>query len=628
MRKSFFLALAASIVLALFAMEVDLKGDLDKACPGVAIDTVDAPRGLSQQTAIDPFEPAAPAAGRDDLPEPYFVDVAAETGVAGIEAGNAVTFGDINGDGYDDVILHERGEWERDLQWVLLNVEDPEGRGGRIVENATESSNFCSNRDPEISGRVSSMVAFADVDNDGDVDVFSGAGLSTGGGGGILDRNELMLNDGTGRFEIAENSSLNTAYTMKTSGAVFFDYDLDGLVDLFIANQYGTYGYLNSCQQDRLYRNLGNAVFVDVTEEAWLLTDGAVGMRNSKKPSNGATAFDWDNDGDQDIFVNVYGRQWNYHWMNKGDGTFVDIANLTNFDGDDTEDDWYEEPYRANGNTFGAEWADFDNDGDFDIYTVETSHYWAGPGADRSELLVNRGEVPAMSCSTWYPYSFLHRRDVGLERFHGFGEDWQEGDHYAEWLDFDNDGLQDLYVSSACYPYQFGRLYHQNADHTFTDVTPLSGAGLQDVNAVSISDYDRDGDMDMMISTIRWGSWTPYDSDDLHLFENVVGNLNHWLDIRLVGLGEGRSNAGAIGARVVVSPVSGARQMQEVSGGKGQWGDQNSMRLHFGLGTGAEPVMVSVRWPDGEQTTQLFLDVEPDNFITIVEGNDEIIYED
>ena len=216
---------------------------------------------------------------------------------------------------------------------------------------------------------------------------------------------------------------------------------------------------------------------------------------------------------------------------------------------------------------------------------------------------------------------------MGLDRFHGYGEDWQEGDHYATWIDFDNDRLQDLFLSSACYPYQYGRLFRQNPDHTFTDITPQAGVGLQDTHAVSVSDYDRDGDLDMMVSTIRWGAWSPYEHDDLHLFENRVGNLNHWISIRLAGQGQDATNASAVGARVIVTSSDGVSQMQEVSGGKGQFGAQNSMRLHFGLGQSPDPVIITVRWADGDQTVQIFEAVEPDRFITIIEGTDAILLE-
>ena len=568
----------------------------------------------------EPIEPPTCNPGLDLAKEEttWFVDVAESVGIAGIEAFRA-TFGDIDGDRFADMVIHKRGDWARDNAWVFMNRATLGGGRARMFMDHTPDSGFSANRNPLIEGRYSSMVAFADVNNDGHLDAFSGAYQPDDPSADNGDRNELLLNDGKGRFTLAPDSGLNTEDPIPTAACAFLDYDLDGLVDLFIANQYGRYGYLNTCGQDRLYRNTGGGVFEEVTEAAGLLTPGEVGERDSSKPSNAATTVDYNNDGYPDILVGVYGRQWNFLWENRGDGTFVEKGDATNLDGDGMEDDWYEDPFRSNGNTFATEAADFDNDGDFDVFTIETTHQWAGPGADRSELLINTGASGG--------YLFDRVRDRGIDRYHGYGSNWNEGDHYAAWIDFDNDGLQDLFLSPASYPYQFGYLFKQNPDHTFTDVSEASGLDIQDPHAVTVADYDNDGDLDLLATTVKWGSWSPYDQDDLHLFENRVGQKNNWIKVTLAGQGEGGTNQSAIGARVVVR-VDDLVQTQEVCGGKGQYGAQNELTLTFGLGRLCDYCTVRVCWADEERTVQNFENVIPNRAIRIVEGMDRVIYVD
>ena len=553
---------------------------------------------------------------RDGIP--WFVDVAEEVGIAGMPAAR-LAFGDIDGDLFADFIMHKGGDWARDNSWVYMNRPAPGGKGGRVFIDTTEASNFTVNRDPEIEGRYSNMVAFADIDNDGDLDVFSGSYQFDDPSMDNGDRNELLLNDGKGRFTLALDSGLNTEDRQATQACAFLDYDLDGLVDLFIANQYEKYGYLDKCGQDRLYRNLGGAVFEDVTEAAGLLTPGWVGERDSSKPSCSAATVDYNNDGYPDILVGVYGRQWNYLWENQGDGTFIDAGDLTHLDGDEMEDDWYEDPFRSNGNTFGTEVGDFDNDGDFDVFTIETTHQWAGPGADRSELLVNTGARGG--------YVFDRVRDRGIYRYHGYGSNWNEGDHYAAWIDFDNDGLLDFFLSPACYPYQFGLLFKQNPDHTFTDVSEHSGLDVQDMGAVVLADYDKDGDVDILVATVKWGSWTPYDQDDLHIFENRVGQNNNWLKVVLEGKGEGGANRAAVGSRVVVQ-AGDLAQTREVFGGRGHFGGQSELIQTFGLGRWCDYCKVSVTWANQDHTVQTFNKVLPNRTVRIVEGMDRVTYLD
>ena len=88
------------------------------------------------------------------------------------------------------------------------------------------------------------------------------------------------------------------------------------------------------------------------------------------------------------------------------------------------------------------------------------------------------------------------------------GDNGDEGDHGASWLDFDHDGLLDLVIENSAYVGSHAWLYRQNADHTFTNVIDLSGVAnsIGNSNGLSVDDYDRDGDLDVVMGSVNTGS--------------------------------------------------------------------------------------------------------------------------
>ena len=124
-------------------------------------------------------------------------------------------------------------------------------------------------------------------------------------------------------------------------------------------------------------------------------------------------------------------------------------------------------------------------------------------------------------------------------------------------------------------------------------------------HGVAVADFDRDGDLDLVIGHSR-GRCSSGDHcyPDAHAryFENVLGNQNRWLQLDLVG-GDG-ANRAAIGAQATVK-LGERSQVAEVGGGHGHYGVQHGTALHFGLGEACE-VEVTVRWPDASNTTETF----------------------
>ena len=234
------------------------------------------------------------------------------------------------------------------------------------------------------------------------------------------------------------------------------------------------------------------------------------------------------------------------------------------------------------GHTIGSAFGDFDNDGHLDLLVGNFSH----PPAyqDRVKFLRNLGPSGA--------FKFQDRSsEAGLE--------WQESFATPALGDFDNDGFLDLCLTTV-YPGDHNILI-RNTSAAFSDTPQTDEAGknspvgawrFQDVTAAvglpakrtyqaAWADYDNDGHLDLAIAG--------------RLLRNP-GNSNHWLKVRLDG-GAG-TNSHAIGASVRVH-AGGWIMTRQIAGGMGE-GNQNELTLHFGLADHKDPVKIDVRWPDGK----------------------------
>ena len=404
--------------------------------------------------------------------EPWFVNVAPASGLDGLDAREVVMV-DLDGDGWLDLVLDDRwflrscrgGAWFQGLEGVGLDRPEVE-----MVTLTPDGDPDC------LSARVEGLrpryLYFADVDEDGDTDALWGVRSTwehfdgekfvavPEADHGI--RSRVYLNDGTGRFTRGPES----AYTVDAGPAMALaicDVDRDGDLDLFEGREYRTYGVLEDCGIDRLWLGDGTGRFTDATTPAGLLTSPVPGGPDSSRPTYGVTHADLDGDGDQDLLALSYGRQWNRQWLNQGDGTFVDIGDLTTFDGDEIRHGHYpewvrargredEQPFRSNGNTFDCAVGDVNGDLALDLLLGEIAHGWAGDSSDRSSLLVQR--------EGGFERRPLHR--FLSPRLRRDPDRWNEGDLRVAMGDFDNDGRLDLLVASGDYPDgQFLRIYRQ-----------------------------------------------------------------------------------------------------------------------------------------------------------------------
>jgi hypothetical protein len=566
-----------------------------------------------------------------------FTEVTDEWGLTGVE-GVRVNVTDLDGDGWADLFVRRGGVRSDDFAtptrhtWLLRNDE------GGGFSDVTQSSGILATRQNLGAdvGRPAEVIASADVDNDGDLDIFTGTATEDSMAS-LGETSELMINEGDGTFSLGPaDSALRMDGAIDLSaGASFVDVNHDGNVDLWV----GQHG-----MQDRLYYGDGTGMFVDATAGSGLVTEASASydvLNEARAHSRAwsATACDLNGDGWTELLAASYGRAPNHLWQGRLDESgFVmfdnrSVDSLYAFDENfewtdnqfarcycqsnpDAEDcagvpapqiqcssNWNHandrQPYRLGGNSGATACADIDNDGNIDLYTGEIRHWWAGAGSDHSELLVNTGEADVR-------FERPGRDALGIEVPHVTGNSWDEGHMSLTTLDFDNDGWRDVYVGASDYPGNRGLLLHQKSKLAF-ELVPIEDAFEHNrSHGVVTADFDRDGDLDIVVghSRARCDANAPndcYATTQVRAFENVLGDQGNWISLHLTGTD---ANAAAIGARVTVT-AGDVTQTQEIGGGYGHYGAQDDLVLHFGLGSACE-AEIEIRWPDEDLATQAF----------------------
>ena len=480
---------------------------------------------------------------------------------------------------------------------------------------------------------------FIDYDVDGDLDLYfvNGSYLE-----GINDpypegrdpkqelRNRLYRNRGDGMFaDVTEAAGVgDTGYGM---GCVVGDYDNDGYPDLYITN-YGP---------NVLYRNNGDGTFTDVTEEAGVGCD---------LWSVGVTFLDYDGDGYLDLYVGNYldfDPEYQIYfspdafpgplayeglpdvlYQNNRDGTFTDVTEAAGV-------------YNPDGRAMGLTSADFDNDGDMDIFVcndnTENFLYQNNRDGTFTDVAFERGAafgdfgeatsamgpdfgdydndgdldvfVPDMSYSCLYRNNGDRFEDVtarvGIAEVCGQYTGWA-----TTFFDYDNDGYLDLYVTNGDPHNMYTEedlLFHNNRDGTFEDVSMSSGGYFTHAEYIgrgaAFGDCDNDGDIDISIGNVHGPAV---------LLRNEGGNRNHWLMVKTVGT---KSNRDGIGARITVV-AGGTTRIGEVRAGS-SYLSQNDPRVHFGLGSSEKVDRLTIRWPSG--IVQVLENVDADQVVTVRE---------
>ena len=437
--------------------------------------------------------------------------------------------------------------------------------------------------------------AWADADNDGDLDLFVGFGGTA---------NRLYRNDKGVFTEAGGPAGLNEARA--TRAAAWGDFDRDGDPDLLVGYTPGTTSVL------QLYRNQYGR-FTNITATAGLSIDtGAV-----RQP----VWIDVDHDGDLDLFVAFRDRP-NALFRNDN-GKFTDIAPEVGLD--DAR------------KTVGAVWFDYDNDGDLDVFAanmdgdanglfrnnggkftdVAEAAGVAWGGRARSDAA--SGTVRACAgdfdndgrldlfMANYGPNGVFLARDGGV--FEDVSEAWgtkNSGKHDTCALaDIDNDGRLDVYVNGTVTGgVSYRDFLLRNTGRSFEDVTPQNIVDMQASHGAQWADFDSDGDMDLAIAGSR--------PDATHsLFRNLLqaADAARSLHVRVVDADGRATRAGTI-VRVRSAKTKRLLGVRLVDAGSG-YDSQNDMPVHFGLAA-IEPVDVEVVWPGaGKTVTATLASVTP-----------------
>jgi cytochrome c peroxidase len=446
--------------------------------------------------------------------------------------------------------------------------------------------------------------AWGDYDNDGWIDLYVTDPIG---------QNTLYRNSGDGTFSVSNLTDQVTLTNTYSQGATFADYDNDGWKDLMVVN----WG------QDHLFHNEGGTGFIDVSFKAGIIDD-----RNSKSASWG----DYDNDGFLDLYIANWacypkcGRQPDgesdrlYH--NNGNGTFTEVTDLLGGS--------------VNGAGFIANFTDYDNDGDLDIYLVNDefinpvgNKLWRNDGAGCkgwcfTQVAKSAGadsKVMGMGLAAGdydndgdmdYYYSNVGPMELlqnqgdgtfkevaeqsGVQTPNGIG--WG-----AVFLDYNNDGWRDLYLAVADTTDHkdvgANKLFRNNGDGTFTSVACTNeSTDIRMSIGVAYADYDHDGWVDLVVGNLDEGY-------RLYKNQEAQNTDNHWLSFELIGAGI--VNRDAVGARVYVT-ANGITQMQEVISGSSVMAG-NDLAQYFGIGLEGS-ADIRIRWPDGKE--QVFRNISAD----------------
>jgi hypothetical protein len=277
---------------------------------------------LARGECVGPLPEAACSAGtRWEPGAPAFREATAEWGLEGVE-GVRLTVTDIDGDGWADLEVRRGALGVDDFSssatrntWLLRNS------GGRF-DDVTESSGFLTRRNEGGGGRPVQVVAWGDLDNDGDLDAYSGLGTDDWEGVGY-EQSEVLINDGSGHFSLGaiENPIRRSDESDSPAGASFVDVDHDGFLDLWVPQHNGTSGSgALLLRQDHLWRGDGTGRFVDATDELGLTTldwlnidDIDAGLGHTRAWS--AAACDLNGDGLSELLAASYGRSPNHLWQ-------------------------------------------------------------------------------------------------------------------------------------------------------------------------------------------------------------------------------------------------------------------------------------------------------------------------
>ncbi len=431
-------------------------------------------------------------------------------------------------------------------------------------------------------------VAVGDYDNDGHLDLY----VTNFG------HNVLYHNNGDGTFtDVTRQAGVDDARW--STSAAWLDYNGDGRLDLFVCNYvdftvrgnkrcFAPTGDPDYCTPvayrpvpSRLFRNLGDGRFEDVTESS--------GIASSYGPALGVICADFNGDGWVDIYV-ADDTAANRLWINQGNGTFKEAALESGV------------AFSADGLPkagMGVTADDIDNDGRLCLLVTNLT---------REGVTLFREDSPGLFDDVTAQF----RLSAPTFGYTGFG---------TQFFDYDNDGLLDLFIANGAvtiidalrgspYPYdQTSQLFHnEGAGRGFREVSNVAGPvfRLSEVSrGAAFGDLDNDGDVDIVVTN---------NNGPVRLLLNEIGSQRHWLEVRLEAKTVNRSG---IGAQIGVFRP-GERAIWRRVHTDGSYLSSHDLRVHFGLGDRPRIEAVVVHWPGG--ASEKWDRVKADQIITLRQG--------
>ncbi len=577
-----------------------------------------AARGQAERAGVSKFRVFHGFRFTDRQPESgitfahQIVDDAGKTyKAAHYDHGNGVAAADVDGDGLID--LYFTSQLGGNELWKNL--------GGGKFRNITAAAGGLG-----LADRISVSASFADVDNDGDQDLY----VTT-----VRMGNALFENDGKGKFrDITKASGLG--YTGHSSAAVFFDYDRDGRLDLFLVNvgKYttearGRGGYYIAAEDafqrhvnpehteiSRLYRNQGGnqggTRFTDVTEQTGLKDGGW---------SGDATIADFNEDGWLDLYVlNMQGDD--HYWENQQGKSFVDKT-AAHFP-------------KTSWGAMGIKVFDYDNDGKMDLFVTDMHSDMVGdiPPQDEKLKFPPPEDLPVLQGAANNIFGNAFYRNLGGGRFAEMS-DALNLENYWPWGvsvdDLNADGWDDAVITSSMnFPFRYGvnSLLLNNRGEGFLDSASLLGieprrggltrkpwfeldcsgadrghnlcqyktgkytvTGTLGTRAAAIFDLDEDGDLDIVTNELN-------SEPQVFVSDLAEKKKLRWLKVRLKG---GASNRNGLGA--VVKVHAGSRVLTKVMDGTSGYLSHSILPLYFGLDEAEAVDRIEIRWPSGKTQT-------------------------
>ncbi|MFY0591489.1 VCBS repeat-containing protein [Roseivirga sp.] len=514
--------------------------------------------------------------------------------------GGGVSAGDINNDGLIDLYFTANQKPNK----LYLN------KGNLTFEDITDQAGVAGN------GTWSTGVTMADVNGDGYLDIYvSQVGdykLAQG-------KNELFINNHDGTFtESAEAYGLD--FVGFSTQATFFDYDLDGDLDMYLLNHSiknpEVFTEANSRnkpseQGDKLFENQANSgtqKFIDVTEKAGIYSS-IIGF------GLGVAISDINNDAWPDIYVSNDFTENDYLYINNQNGTFTEelerrIQHTSRF-------------------SMGNEIADLNNDGLGEIITTDMLP--ADPTIWKKSVVEDKSEVYKIKLGFGYGHQYVRntlQHNLGNGQFsdlslftNSFASDWSWSPLI---FDMDNDGYQDIHITNGIYkrPNDLDYLNYQSSANeirqksqdeleeflietlptlkisnytgqnhgNFNIENKAADWGLDQPsysNGSTYADLDNDGDLELIVNNVR---------QEAFIYENLTNATSNHLKIRFNGP---KQNPFGIGTKVSVT--IGAQILSRENFNTRGFQSSIAPELHFGLGKNTTIDRIEVRWPDGKR---------------------------